>query len=728
MPTTTQPSDIPINDGSEDVPVSEISPSSQSIQSVDEVTEGVGQSQCHNDTTITVASSLGLANLCIIIGGTLISMVTLSLLVFLWVGRGQESDGQTASYSWRKIMLSGRLNQVITISSLIIRSSISMQAAICTSLVSALILERRAVPLSRVAPLSALRSVNGGPFDLFKQIISRKSSLFYTEARILLILALASFATQFSSTILLSDLDEISLAGFPHRVNRNFSLNPTDDLETIGLSLAPRDYSLFGTLPTAFDATPNSKGVSDTGVKRQAMLPFSQAQDRESIRAYAGPSIVFSSRVMCMPPVIRGHIGLRSDDVTLEEWGQITGQLHLDETLSNAGLIPQDICDLNTTCKMVLPIECAVPGNGDDNNDIALALCHVKSNPENLTTSDWKISMSPWISAATISLLSSTNIGLNKWGQALGSSSIPLPQPQPQPQTREEWVNFDFLQDFFVNSTLCFGATNALLSNVSMSTNRTLTEPVFSHNDTTNIQIFYGADPTVQNLGQRGLLAISHIHNDTDHIYGATGMDPIPINDLGASNIDWDMLISFVDPNTTLLVCEACVVKYATGMASEYAQTFSDIIKSTSRASVAMQTLYSMFAVSLHDQSLPFFTIGMPVEVVQVQSVTIPIRYMGLIIVAAFVLIDVICIVTITSLYLHHCRYSLVGNYWHVISQATSNSSCISDMVLYGNMRKDDEISQVVDQSDISVRLMKLPGSDLVGIMDVEHNPLTSQC
>jgi hypothetical protein len=212
-------------------------------------------------------------------------------------------------------------------------------------------------------------------------------------------------------------------------------------------------------------------------------------------------------------------------------------------------------------------------------------------------------------------------------------------------------------------------------------------------------------------------LTISNITDETDRIYGATAFEQLPQSDLGAATLDSTSTIE--SPNETFEGCYSCEGDAST-VAREFSETFSDVLKSTWRASVSLQTIYTMLAISVNDQAQNFFTVSMPIEVVQIQSTIAPIRYTGLIIVAIVVLINVFCILALTTLYLLHCHNSLIGNFWHVISQTIENSSLTSDILSYGNMKKDCKVATHVGENDFPVRLMKLPGSDLVMMTKIE--------
>jgi hypothetical protein len=124
----------------------------------------------------SIKESLGLIGCIVIVGGSILIVVTMAFLICLWGGNGPLPGGKEAHPMWRSIMLNGWITQAVTLSSVIIRIALALQASICTSLVAALILENYGVPLSKVAHFTILRSVNGGPFTLVYLMSSIKVS------------------------------------------------------------------------------------------------------------------------------------------------------------------------------------------------------------------------------------------------------------------------------------------------------------------------------------------------------------------------------------------------------------------------------------------------------------------------------------------------------------------------------------------------------------------------
>ncbi|KAI1180361.1 hypothetical protein F4777DRAFT_529939 [Nemania sp. FL0916] len=659
--------------------------------------------------------SLGILNVAIVIIGTVISLAALAFLIFLWAGRGQNPEGQLSSHAWRSIMLSGRLPQLITISALILRVSLSSQAVICTSCVAALVLERRAIPLSQSAPLSVLRSVSSEPRVLIYHIFRRKAlaPLFHPEVILLLFVALGNIAVQFSSTILLSDLHEQSVVGFPREIRVNFTTSPDGSGGLQGISYSFKEFPIFGEISSGYRAAPNSLGLSDTDVKRHVMLPFTK--DRTDIRSFEGPSIVMSSRVACMPPVISGEIGSYPSPDTPSLYRYVAGRILVEDTFRGAGLAPQPICN-SIQCLSEIPFKCGVPSIdiAQGAQPVGGAFCTpIKYIPP--VTSNWRLNSSLWTLDSSIYLALSTNLNSEDWDMP----NVSAAQTLPQDDIHEEWTSYNFGNGRVINASLCFFAENCMVSNVSMRTDQALTEPSLGHrgdnSDTADVRKLLGASPTAQDLAERGVMIVKSITDPDDHPFGIYDQSQIPPLLYGASILDSSS--GLTRPNTTYLGCETCEID-AVVTTREYARVFLDIIRTSGRASVALQSVNTMLVQSLHDQLLEFNNISLPVQVAQTISTAIPVRYTGLIAVMVLTVANIACILAIATLYISRSRYTIVGNYWHAVSQTVSDLT--SDTLFRGNQATDAEISDFLKEDERLVRLVRSPETGHVKIVEAE--------
>lgn len=660
----------------------------------------------------SISEAVGRLNISVLLGGAILSSAAISFLIFLWTDRSPGAGGQNASYTWRYIILGSWLPQVITISTLALRVSIGAQTAICTSFVAALTLERRPTPLAKVAAISAFRSLNTSPRALLWEMVGKQSVShpLHPEAFLFILLAIANVAIQFSSTILFADLQSTSVVGFPYRTDVKINLNEEDNVFVTRWSWPPRDYSLFGELPTNYSADPNPYGLSDTGVKRHAMLPLTK--DRTTLRSYRGSSIVMSSRVACMPPVVSGEIRGLLDPLNNRRSGTMTGKIVYEESLKRANLGASDGCG-SSNCSATVPFSCSIPNTIRGEQPVVSSFC-IPQTFYSQYISSWELNDDPWTPDALMVLVFSTNIDGDGW-TFIENQTNALPEPLPL----GEWQSFDFGSNRELNMTLCFNAMNVMLSNVSLATKTNLVEPKIRYglnvSDTENVRRFLGADPRVQDLEDRGVLVMDTITDPTDQVFGSLNGGELP--DSQTSSAGLGFYLTPTGANQTFPGCDMCEGDFE-GAARDYARIFLDILTSTNRAAVAVQTVYTMLAQSIHDQMLDFFTVSTPVEVVQTDTSTIPTSFKGLITVAVLVLVNDLCILFLTGLYIYHSRYTMIGDFWHAASQMVGNTT--EKILDKGNLSKDSRIFESSEGNEW-VQLEKSVESGRIGIVEVKH-------
>jgi len=115
----------------------------------------------------------------------------------------------------RRLMLGSFSTRAITITAIATGIAIATLAAITTSMLAALIIERCGVPLEHAAEISIAQSGTSVPEGLWKQLIGR-GTMGKSTRILLMILLLTSFASQLASTLLLTDLLDCLIVTIPH--------------------------------------------------------------------------------------------------------------------------------------------------------------------------------------------------------------------------------------------------------------------------------------------------------------------------------------------------------------------------------------------------------------------------------------------------------------------------------------------------------------------------------
>ncbi|SCN92677.1 uncharacterized protein FFB20_09253 [Fusarium fujikuroi] len=200
-------------------------------------------------------------------------------LTWLWF-EDRESE------SWRRLMLSGRATQYITLMSVLIRWAIGTLAAITISMAASIALELHGVPMSALAETLA-----SPPYDQSFALVA---------------------ASQFASTLLVTDLRELTILSLKKNISYGFTFGAINEatyrgmtplpLRTDGLeywSRAPSQSEIFADYS---EPGVSSDELDDTGTVLRAFLPFSTKAQRESIQSFNGIAQIIDTHVVCVRP------------------------------------------------------------------------------------------------------------------------------------------------------------------------------------------------------------------------------------------------------------------------------------------------------------------------------------------------------------------------------------------------------------------------------------------
>ncbi|KAF2140825.1 uncharacterized protein K452DRAFT_272481 [Aplosporella prunicola CBS 121167] len=235
---------------------------------------------------------------------------SISALSFLWFG------GDT-NVSWRRVMIHGWVNQVITLCTLAIRLAMSTQASTAIMMLAAISLESMAqggVSLDQTPALSLARAVNTGPITSllpFWRNLQRKRNMMVLIA--VNFLACTSLLSQFTSTLLLWDVRPGPVLGFPTKTKAMIGYRMEDYTRGLFKSILSKtpyywkasspNYPTFAEWNSKPKDLPES--VVDTGPTVRALLPLSSGEDRSKLSQYTGPASLFDARVVCArPPIV----------------------------------------------------------------------------------------------------------------------------------------------------------------------------------------------------------------------------------------------------------------------------------------------------------------------------------------------------------------------------------------------------------------------------------------
>lgn len=620
-------------------------------------------------------------------------------------------------------------------------------------MIAALLLERLSVPRSQVARASVMRGINDGPLKLIIMMLSSKvkasSILWHLEAWLILLVALLTLALQFTSTILLSDMRTFQMIGdlnittfnglFAYPGKEKFKL-----LEGVIMTIAPV-YPIFGEAFTMHNSTPDSRGLSDTGLTQRGLLPMANRDHRTSIREYDGMGMVMSSRVACMRPVITNA----SLDYASETDGfrQLQGVLHYSQSLREANPGTGPLCSVSKNCEK-LSFECTIPeleAREDAWAPTACILDGVGGYFRGSNQSMWDPADVPWSENSSIWLVYSTSMTTDLWESIPPSFSV----QSAQPSANNEWIMYEIVPDYFIKVAVCFSDFDFAYRDIRMRAAQATTEPSTNLSLITDenfgidkVQTYLGLDRSRQSLADRGILSLevkpddgtSYTRPPSHYDLLNEPADKITPGALTASTLRLETgyeLCNGGKKNTAFALCIHCYMD-ALVPPLDYTLLFSSIIFGTplasGRAADALHAFISLAGLNVYNQFLATsMDVAQQARVVTTREVTVPGSWppstaacAGLIAVASLLAAYISLVTVTTVLYIRHTRYSRYGNVWHVVSQLVDSEE-LEETLKFGNNASDKAVKMGLRtkgpfKEDVLVKLGKIDGCENIKV------------
>ena len=613
----------------------------------------------------------------------------LGFLIFLWLGEGP-NEGASAAPVWRQIILGQSLAQTVTILSAIIRLTISAQAAVGTSMLAAVLLERYGVPLFHLAEFSIMRTGNTGPTMMAWKMLP-SASWFFGSAKVptalLVPLLIGALASQFTSTLLISDLNTAAVIGYPF-TGVNNSLATEVNLDTLNAfplgamlgQAAP--YTPFAEVTAPVNTTmPNDKGMSDTGVVRRAFLPVAEPE-RRYIRSYRGKGHVFDSREVCVRPkitasgfniqqglgsnasIVRGHIDPEkmTDLIVPVFWANIS----ITDTFRDAGLSLPANC-LNGSCFAgSKTFGCSVPYS--DEKRMQNWLCLPTLGNLAFAVPEWGMSSGPIANFSTVYMVMRSDLASVSPIYHDDTAELVSLHETPRPQM-DEWVDLEG-QGLHMTLSMCFHQMTLMLADVDVSTDRDLPQPKATWRadrkewDTKDLSSLYGLGEPGQDESVRGTYKINEISNLTSTDFTRWLVRRVATLEKNLVNGQAYTFNIFMN-NVTWGYYNMAASQQAIAL-------YNNILEKTGRPALALQTLIASWMDNYLAATLPQRDIVYPVEMSSAVYVLTPTRARGLAVVAAVTLMSVVCMLAIAVMYLLRTRHSSPGEYWLAVSQVAS--------------------------------------------------------
>lgn len=259
-------------------------------------------------------------------------------------------------------MINGYVSQAVTLSTLAIRLALATQAGAAISMLASTLIERHGVPLHQAPSISIMRFINNGPvlsaFDLWSGGHWYRNSLIYT---LLILLACTTSISQFTSTLLLWDIESGNVLGFPAEKDLDAGFSMNDYMEHFRTLLTqapnywastPSTYNTFAEWSIGADALPDH--AVDTGPTIRALLPITSNNDLLELEEYNGTASLFDARVSCVRPTIE-DAAFNFDLQVLENFTgtlfpvSVPEEIERNSILSTTGIFPEGF---PFTCRM----------------------------------------------------------------------------------------------------------------------------------------------------------------------------------------------------------------------------------------------------------------------------------------------------------------------------------------------------------------------------------------
>ena len=295
------------------------------------------------------------------IGATIFLLAALAFLFFLWYG-------SRSNHTWRTIVLQDWTTRAITLTTVAVRVAVSLQSGIATSMLASIVIEGPGVRLVDVPEVSLTRYASNGPHTFILVLLRQAKTRTFTL--LLACYIMLTLATQFASTLLLSDIAIVALPTNPIQSSLRFGFalrNHTDPLyDFVGTIKYPERYwtqppgsQTFGEYG---ERAEQKDAVDDTGLRIRAFFPYSKQSDRENLHSYVGSASVFDARVVCVRPLFKS---LRLDSVD-DYHHFISG--HVVPEVSIEGLV-HNSTGVGFTCSVSPSMTCPPPNQRDANTD-----------------------------------------------------------------------------------------------------------------------------------------------------------------------------------------------------------------------------------------------------------------------------------------------------------------------------------------------------------------------
>ncbi|KAK0627337.1 hypothetical protein B0T14DRAFT_134929 [Immersiella caudata] len=247
---------------------------------------------------VTLGQRMGRISTAFLVGGTALILGCVAFLGFLWLS----NETNTA---WRNIVVSGWVTRSITIMAFALRAVTAGQAAVATSMVASLLLQKGQTKLHSTAAVSIARFTNAGPMALLPHLHKHVG---WSIHSLLGTLYIVNIALQLTSTLLLSGVGRGTIVTDETIPSLNYGVTmrslfsvPREPVGYLLHSKGPVGFPAFAELAEPAQAD-TGDGIRDTGPSLRAFLPITTQAKREATLGFEGMATMLDTRVVCVRP------------------------------------------------------------------------------------------------------------------------------------------------------------------------------------------------------------------------------------------------------------------------------------------------------------------------------------------------------------------------------------------------------------------------------------------
>ncbi|CCT74935.1 uncharacterized protein FFUJ_11009 [Fusarium fujikuroi IMI 58289] len=626
---------------------------------------------------------------------------------------------------WHKIGLLGLITlmagtlsfatatKVITICSAAIRVSIGLHISLVAAAVAALMLETTGTRFCDVAAVSIQRASGSSPYTILPASLrlTRLSTFGVLHASIMILGTIILVASTFTSTILLTDLKNVNIAGPTQTKLLPIRLGPNTTLSANGVlhyRSSPSANWRFGEMKSGNVAS--TAEIADTGNTYRVLLPYMKEESRTTLEHYSGPGLVSNFRTVCFSPNLeRIRFGLTASKSGLQTELDIRSTKNGPEFLKNWSdsrftFYAQLPTKWNESDRATLPLSLANNFHAGPRGDLGL-----QDHPSGRN-----------FTFIPLMLLKSSPILLRGFGHLdLGGETDESEAMDKIDQLKGLKTNMDGRWTIaslkngtqVLSATLCFVADNAPeLYEITMTGMTIPSEPTvgWQRNGTSKssaqLQKQLGIGVSYKDYRDRHIMQLKEPRN-LALIQALLGYSPQG---------------GWATTNYKDLYEEDWIAWWAAH--AVHVSLIQDILRVTGDPALAIQALAFRFHSMIFYDSITEFDLYKPVTTISSVEMLISVRWTGLAVVLSLILVHLLLLCSTMVLFQLKTRASGLGNAWQAIAQVVSTET--RAVMEEASAVRDKEVEAWARSSGVSRRSYAVSMSDVRNRMEIMEQKL----